>query len=37
MAAFFGADEIWNLKPSTDEGEPVILAGVYNTDGEEYF
>lgn len=36
MAAFFGADEIWNLKPSTDEGEPVILAGVYNTDGEEY-
>ena len=31
MAAFFGADEIWNTGQSGDEKEPVILAGVRRT------
>jgi GTP-binding protein HflX len=36
MAAFFGADEIWNIQSSECSEEPVILVGVYNTDGSEY-
>ena len=39
MAAFFGADEIWNIQNvqySECSEEPVILVGVYNTDGSEY-
>ncbi len=36
MAAFFGADEIWNIQSPEGDKEPVILVGVYNTEGVEY-
>lgn len=36
MAAFFGADEIWNIQSPEGDEEPVILVGVYNTEGVEY-
>ncbi|MBE5997679.1 MAG: GTPase HflX [Lachnospiraceae bacterium] len=36
MAAFFGADEIWNGNKEEQSGEKVILAGVYLTSGEDY-
>jgi len=35
MAAFFGADEIWSTNLSTDEKEPVVLAGVRKTADKE--
>ena len=36
MAAFFGAEEIWNGHAAGDDTEPVILAGVYQSNGGEY-
>ena len=31
MAAFFGADDIWSRRNISDEKEPVLLAGVWET------
>ena len=36
MAAFFGADEIWNRRTENEGKEPVVLAGVWKTTGKEY-
>ena len=36
MAAFFGADDIWSRRNISDEKEPVLLAGVWETSGKAY-
>ena len=36
MAAFFGAEEIWNRKTDGDAPERVILVGVRTTSGDDY-
>ena len=37
MAAFFGADEIWTRQTGSEQGERVILAGVWITKGDDFF
>lgn len=36
MAAFFGADDIWLRRNVSDEKEPVLLVGVWETSGNNY-